>query len=357
MSEGLEPPTDNDRLLALYLGAPSDAEAAAPLSALFSLHAGPIIEEILQAKRRRTQRDDFELEDVGSTARAYLLRHLASLRAGEHEEPIRDFRAYVATVTYSAWAEALRARHPQRALLLNRLRYLLENRTTQRGFAIWGDPGGAQWCGFAHWSGRTGGATPKRQWLLADPGAAAREAYAGADPATLILPALVAKLFRWLGGPIELRDLTNVVAELTGIARTPIPAPETDARRIDPRNSPAEELVWKEYLSWLWVETGTLSQRQRRAFLLHSDLLPELEAAGVAPLRAQASSLNFSPNEFAEIWNRLPLDDLTIAQMIEGTRQQVINLRRVAREKLGAAWRKWNPGNKPRELSSKEGRA
>lgn len=354
MNEELEPAAaENDPLLALYLAAPSQDAAAAPLAALVSLHAAPIIDEILQAKRRRTQGHDVDVADVASAAREYLLRQLALLRSGERETPLRDFRAYVATVTYSAWAEALRARHPQRALLLNRIRYLLENRTTQSGFAIWSDAGGAQWCGFRDWRGRTGGATPKRHWLLVDPAAAARDAFARQDPSALILPALISQLFRWLGGPIELRDLTSVVAELTGVTGSSAAAPDDDLRRIDPGHSPAEELVWKEYLRWLWREIGVLSERQRRAFLLHSDVLPEFELAGVASIRALAGPLNFQPNELAELWNSLPLDDLAIAKMLDCTRQQVINLRRVARDKLGEAWRIWSAGNKPAASSSR----
>ncbi len=353
MSEALEPMAENDPLLALYLGAPSDDAATAPLAALISLHAAPITREILQAKRRRTQSDDFDLPEIESAAREYLLRQLTLLRRGEREGPLRDFRAYVATVTYSAWAEALRARHPQRALLLNRIRYLLENRTTQSGFAIWSDPDGVQWCGLANWRGRTGSATPKRHWLVVDPAAAARDALGGDDAAALILPALLAKLFRWLGGPIELRDLTSIVAELTGLTGSPAAASENDARHVDPGQSPAEELVWKEYLGWLWREITALSERQRRAFLLHSDVLPEFELAGVASIRVLAPSLNFQPNELAELWNRLPLDDLAIAQLLACTRQQVINLRRVARDKLGESWRKWSAGNNRAASSSK----
>lgn len=209
------PPSGNDRLLTLYLEAADEAVAGQQLAALFSLHASPVIQQVLRAK----QSNEMERDDVASAARIYLLRQLSFLRSGERAEPIRDLRAYAASVTYSAWAESLRARHPQRALLLNRLRYLLENKTTQKGFALWADEDGNKWCGFAAWSRRTGGATPKRHWLQSDPVAAAREAFGEADPAALILPELIAALFRWLGGPIELRDLTNAVAEILGPVR------------------------------------------------------------------------------------------------------------------------------------------
>jgi hypothetical protein len=38
--------------------------------------------------------------------------------------------------------------------------------------------------------------------------------------------------------------------------------------------------------------------------------------------------------EFAKLWNNLPLEDTTIAQNLGVTRQQVINLRKSARERL-----------------------
>ena len=47
-----------------------------------------------------------------------------------------------------------------------------------------------------------------------------------------------------------------------------------------------------------------------------------------------AELLERSPQEFHGLWNRLPLDDLSIAQLLGLTRQQVINLRKSARERL-----------------------
>ena len=160
---------ENDPLLALYLRAPSAEVATAQLSALLSLHAGPIIAGILRAKQAGAFE---ESEDITAAAREQLIRQLTLLRTGERTAPLQDFRAYAATVTYSVWMQALRARRPRRAALCSRLRYLLENRTTQVGFGIWTDADGLKWCGFAPWHGRTGGATPKRHWLLSDPEAA-----------------------------------------------------------------------------------------------------------------------------------------------------------------------------------------
>ncbi len=78
----------------------------------------------------------------------------------------------------------------------------------------------------------------------------------------------------------------------------------------------------------------------------------ELELLGIASLRTIAGRLDLSPNELAGLWNRLPLDDLAIAKMLDCTRQQVINLRRVARDKLGGAWREWTLGNNRADSAS-----
>src|SRR5207302_11096038 len=84
-----------------------------------------------------------------------------------------------------------------------------------------------------------------------------------------------------------------------------------------------------------------LSQRQRTAFLLHADVLRDFELLGLASIRTLASHLGLTKEQLANLWNRLPLDDLTIAGILDCRRQQVINLRRVARDNLGRAWRDW----------------
>jgi len=186
-------PPGNDPILLSYLAASSEGEATTQLSVLLSDQAMPIIDQILCAKKTsRTSRDFDEVENVASAARECLLGQLHRLRTGKRENPIRDFLNYAASVTYSAWAEMLRVQYPQRALLLNRLRYLLEGRTNRRGFAIWDDAAGAKWCGFASWRMQKSGLTPKQQWLMADPTAAANQALPATDPTTISLPELVA---------------------------------------------------------------------------------------------------------------------------------------------------------------------
>ena len=61
------------------------------------------------------------------------------------------------------------------------------------------------------------------------------------------------------------------------------------------------------------------------------ELLPVL---GIATICDIAEAVNMTTQEFAERWNDLPLEDTVIAGRLGISRQQVINLRKSARERL-----------------------
>lgn len=88
------------------------------------------------------------------------------------------------------------------------------------------------------------------------------------------------------------------------------------------------------------MEIRELPRAQRVALLLNlrdtqqSDALMLLPLTGVAGLAEMAEVFELPLSEVSELWNRLPLDDLSIAQLLGVTRQQVINLRKSARQRL-----------------------
>ncbi len=290
-----------------------------------------------------------DAEDIVSEARHQLIHRLQRLRdesrAGE-ELPAFDLLAYTAAVTYTAWANHLRRRYPARAMLLNRLRHLLGNRAGPHGFALWQAADGTRLAGFSVWQaeGHAATQTPRQQWLLTDSAAAAADAFSKAGRVPTDLARLTAGLLDWLGGPVELRDLTGALMDLLGLTepgdRLAHEAAEAQFAVLDPQPSPHETLRWKEYLGWLWREVMTLPLRQRTAFLCHSSLLREMELLGLTSIRAAAAALEISPERMAKIWARLPLNDLDIATLLANSnRQQIVNLRKVARATLGEAWR------------------
>jgi hypothetical protein len=94
------------------------------------------------------------------------------------------------------------------------------------------------------------------------------------------------------------------------------------------------------FLQRLWEEVRELPLAQRVALLLNlreadgRGCLALFPATGVATLRQIAEALEISAERLAELWLQLPLDDATIAGLLDLTRQQVINLRKSARERL-----------------------
>jgi hypothetical protein len=56
---------------------------------------------------------------------------------------------------------------------------------------------------------------------------------------------------------------------------------------------------------------------------------------GVATVQQIAAALEFPLGHLAELWNSLPIDDERIAGLLQISRQQVINLRKAARARLG----------------------
>src|SRR4051812_12850371 len=282
-----------DTLLDAYLSA-SDEDAEVVLRDLLETEATPIFERTL---RRRTGSAGEE-EELTSGARTLMLGQLLALRRGERTAPIQNFRAYASRVAYSTWAESLRSKNPQRSMLLNRLQYLLENRTARKDFALW-EEDGRKWCGLAKWRGGVRLTTPKLQWLQSDATAVAREVFRGRTP-TDDLDELVTQVFAWLETPIELHDLLAAIAEIWDISDRA--APEEAAAAVESEQiSPSEELAWKEYLHWLWRELERLSTPQCAAFILHADVLADFEESGLASIRTLAPRIGFAAEKLAAL--------------------------------------------------------
>ncbi|MFL6263485.1 MAG: hypothetical protein ACJ76Y_27650 [Thermoanaerobaculia bacterium] len=224
-----------DPLLLPFLQA-SDVDAEAALASLLTSQARPVIQAIL---RRDARLDGADLE---GEIFLHLIERLRRLRRDPGEEGIRDFRGYVAVVTYNVVSRQARR---------------------------WGR---------------------ERSGTREDDG----------DP-LLLLP--------------------------------------------DPTPDAAVAFERRTYLVRLWKEVRELPPRQAAALLLNlrdgqgrnaAALLP---LTGIATLREMAAAVALPPERLAELWGRLPLEDAALAGILGVTRQQVINLRKSARERLARRMR------------------
>jgi hypothetical protein len=341
-----------DARLLPFLRATDEAESQHLLERLISEHAEPVVRPILSSKLRvwhslaTTSPLRQDAEDAHSEVLVRVLRRLRDLKDDATSEPIVDFPAYVATVAYHSCHEYLRQKYPERWRLKNRLRHLL---THQQGFALWQGEGEEWLGGFDRWKNRitTGPDSEKLLQLLIEPRQIKQVAPPNMD-ARLMNPAdLLEVIFGWVDEPIRLEQLVTIVAELWGI-RDQIWSTRAGAEGTSGscENLPdrcldiSTQLDQRRYLARLWTEVCQLPPRQRFALLLNlrdeqgRDAVVLFPLTGVASLRQVAEALGLTAEKFAELWNRLPLDDATIAKSRGLTRQQVINLRKSARERL-----------------------
>ncbi|HTS30768.1 MAG TPA: hypothetical protein VMH81_33070 [Bryobacteraceae bacterium] len=326
--------TSADVLLREYAECPDPKASEALLEMLVVRHAQPGIQRIVRYKLAfQGAREAQDIDDVASEVLVELLGRLRAMKEGGGAESIGAFSGYTAVAAYHACNEYLRRKYPNRHRLKTRLRYLLN---TEQRFAIWESSAGAWLCGLRGWqSGRRPAPSEDvvNRWRekLAD----LPHGRAGLPPGDLL-----ARIFERFGGPVEFDELVSIVGQIWGVDDPPA-APEKAARELEASGTdPATRLELKQWMAELWAQIRDLPQGQRAALLLNlrcgaeSSAVALLPLTGVATTREVADVLGFPAEEFAGLWNQLPLDDLAIAARLGITRQQVINLRKSARERL-----------------------
>ena len=346
---------ESDVALRPFLLTLDEAEAEHLLARLLSDHAEPITKGIIRRKLSVSRAGNSlpgteDIEDIYSEVVVQLLARLQRARANPEENAIIDFRGYVAVIAYNACHQHLRQKYPQRWRLKNRLRYLL---THQQDFALWESPSAEWLCGLALWQDQSQerGRPIPLQALRDSPVALERAGLSSRNLQLVRLTDLVRAIFRWTGAPVEMDDLVKTVAELQGIKDNPIVGgcvndrdDNTYERLPDAHANVASEVERRMYLQRLWAEIIQLPLRQRIALLLNlrdeqEGVLALLPLMGLASIRQLAETLAIPFEQFARLWNELPLEDVFIAEHLGATRQQVINLRKSARARLARRMR------------------
>jgi DNA-directed RNA polymerase specialized sigma24 family protein len=320
----------NDDCLRPLIKASDDIERLQEIERLMLMRARPVIDGVLS----RFARGSFGLQsadadDVASTVSLRLVRKLRAVPASAGEA-IRKFDDYVAGVTYHAIHDLARNRHPERTRLENRLRHVV---THDRRLALWGTTAGML-CGLAAWadSAEAGSILGPLDSLRLD-----RE-----RPAEALV-----ELFERTGRPLPFVVVVNELATRWGVHDE---EGDSLADIIDDQPGQLARLETRQLVGLLWEEIGALPERQRTALLLNLRDASGLNALALFPLTGVASfgdvaaAIGIRPEELTAIWKILPLDDLYIARRLGATRQQVINLRKSARERLRRRLARRNEG-------------
>jgi RNA polymerase sigma factor (sigma-70 family) len=322
--EAAEERPDSDPLLAPLAAVASGEEADLFLSKLITTHAEPVIRAIIRYKLGFSSQEasqHIDAEDLHQESVLQLTSELQKFRQSPSSHPISDFRGLAAVIAHRACSRWMRRLFPERHALKNRLYYLLTHR---RQFAAWRDKNGSLVAGRADW--KSTDLAPRRSVL--DTSRVKVET----------LESALESIFGQVRGPLEFDSLVAVLTPLFTIERR---TEEPSESTMSPEPDPAWRAEKRIFLERLWEELRALPRHQRVALLLNlrdssngSSCIELFPITGVATMRQLASVLEMPAERLAELWNDLPIDDARIAELLQLTRQQVINARKSARERL-----------------------
>jgi DNA-directed RNA polymerase specialized sigma24 family protein len=324
-----------DPILIPLLEQRGESEYQKTLADIITDHIEPVLKKVV---RRRlgvflggSTQSALDAEDLCSEITLIMLLKLREMKQGGLETPIENLPGFVANLAHQRCADYFRSKHPERWRLKTRLRYLLSH---SQDFTIYEDSTGEWICGLSGF-GRSQGLLDSNEAEMVLENPEVHSTKARGD-----FSYMVKNVLKAADKSIELDMLVMICARLTGIKKQIPVEPESISQLASSEQSILDRITQRKYLEALWKEIQELPDKQRSALLLNlrdsdgQSVLPLMPSSGAASFEEIADALKISVQELADLWNQLPLEDALIAERLEITRQQVINLRKSARERL-----------------------
>jgi hypothetical protein len=313
----------SDICLLPFLSASSEAESEERLINLITEQTETTIKKVIKSKLRVSlnQNDDSyrnqDALEIVVDVQALLIARLRNLKTQNGRDIINNFKSYVASVAYNACHQYLQQKYPLRHQLKYKLRYLL---THQQNFSLWQNEEGDWVCGLKKWRFQTIQTAASQIQNIETLKASVSASRQNANERAFYTELLNA-IFDRVKTPVFLDELVSLVIELSGI-KEQLEIAETDQGRenlfeqtADSKQNLAGEIEQRERLQKLWEEICRLPIRHRAALLLNLKdkggecVITYLPLLRIATIRQIAEALDFTPENFAEVWNDLPWDD------------------------------------------------
>lgn len=310
----------NDPMLRPLILASTENEREREIGCLFVHVIAPTLDRVIgRFAADAWQLDSDAAEDIGGDIALRLLEKL-KLVATHEEEAIERFQDYVEILAQNSVYDYLRKRFPARSRLRSRLRYLL---TKEERFSLTASPMGSI-VGLRQWDQSRGVATRIDIAITSHMRDASRPV------------AAIAEVFRSVGKPVRFEALVSMFAAIWQVEELDDAVPQVQSADVPL----VTRFETRESLELLWEEISALPPLQRAALLLNLrdpdgvNVIPYFLLLGITKVDPLSAAVGLTPQSLSELWHELPLDDLTIAARLNVTRQQVINLRKAARERL-----------------------
>jgi RNA polymerase sigma factor (sigma-70 family) len=339
-----------DQLLLPYLQASNESERQQHLDELLMVHAAPVVRQALRRRlgfyvdQRGINPHNQEAEDLYQEAMTKIVQALHDLRTPSAKTDIKNLKQYVGRIASNACNDVLRTKSPARARLKNNLRFLLTN---HRDFAVW-KMEAETLSGFAAWRDTSKSLSSQKELFDIDERLLNfRSTRFGPQNIKQVpLTRIVAELFQWIGSPMELDELVNLVARLLDVKDLPVESIDehtlayVEARIVSNTLNSSSRLEEQALLRSLWQAMRELSAEQRDVFFLGfedqsgRDLFTVLLEAEVVTFRELAKELDRSSDSIVGLWSKMPMDDAAIAVELKTTRAQVYKWRFRALQRL-----------------------
>ena len=335
-----------DNLLLSLLNAQDEQERQQYLDELLIIHVAPIIRQVLRQRlgmyvsAQGVSKNDHDAEDLYQQAMTRMLQVLhADLTT------IENLERYVGRVALNICADFVRSKKPRRARLKNALRDVLRR---HRDLASWQYQNEVV-CGFAAWRNTEKHVVSSYDDTKLDAFLSAH--FAGEDVRAVPLSRLVVELFDWIGGPVELDVLVEMLADLLDIKDQQIKsfddhvAAEYEVEIPGGIRSTELDVETNETLGLLWRIVKRLPPGQRDAFAVRfkdpdgRDLFTVLLAAGIVELKDLAEGLGRSVADLMRLWMQMPMDSQTAASELNTSVNNVYKWLFHARRRLKAELR------------------
>jgi RNA polymerase sigma factor (sigma-70 family) len=332
-----------DQLLLPYLSATDESKRQQHLDELLMIHAAPVVRQTLRRRlgfyvsQRGINPHNQGAEDLYQEIMTKVVQALHDLRNTSAKTGIENLKQYVARIASNACNDVLRTKSPARARLKNNLRFILSH---HRDFAVW-KAEGETLCGFGVWRDSSKSRSSEKQLVDIEERLASFRStrFPRENIKQVPLTKIVAELFRWIGGPVELDALVNIVATLLDVKDHPHESVDDDtnqyleARVADSTLSSSSRLEEQALLRSLWQALKELATEQRDVFCFGfedesgRDLFTVLLEAEIVTFRELAQQLGRSTETIVGLWSKMPMDDEGIAFEMKTTRAQVYKWR------------------------------
>jgi RNA polymerase sigma factor (sigma-70 family) len=276
-----------------------------------------------------------DAEDLYQEAMARVVQGLNQLQPSGGD--IENFELYVSRLAANICIDFLRAKSPARTRLKYRLRDLLKR---HKGFVSW-EHEGETLCGLPSW--RNSGPTVFSDQSDEDIETrldSFKSLYFGEEDIRLApLSRVVAELFDWTAGPVEIDVFVRMIAYVLEIRDQPIESledptpPVWDHYFAANTQSGEAHVAANELLGRLWQALIQLPREQRDSFALGfedetgQDLFTLLLTAEIVNWDELARGMGRSVADVVRLRLRMPMDGAGVADELRATRENVYKWR------------------------------